>query len=197
MSFGVSPGDLVMFLKWLWRLGNILKNEATESFRRCARTYEEFAELATRMTQAISSNSTLQQDHFLQSMLHRTQETLGEYLDKIDEFRPYLEREKGVKNKQGEKSPKEGKGKKKKKKKDASSWLKPAFAKIDWTRHAGTLDQLRQDIQGQLTTLKHMIDLHRCVRFFTSLRATARSANMTLTAPGTSAISRSPYFQAC
>jgi hypothetical protein len=97
MSFGVSPGDPVMLLKWLRRISNTLKHEAMDSFRRCVRTYKGFAELLKHMSEVVGSTANLQSNPFVMSTLRRTEKKLQEYLSKVDEFRPYLERKKNRK----------------------------------------------------------------------------------------------------
>ncbi|KAK3942811.1 hypothetical protein QBC46DRAFT_447383 [Diplogelasinospora grovesii] len=132
MSFGFSPSDLVMLLKGLEKLAGILRKEAVESFRRCAKTYKRFNQLARHVDRFITDND-LQQNSTFRSTQRDIEKLLRSYFGKIEEFKPHLG-PKRVKNS-----------------------LRGAIAKIKWARHAGMLEQLRQDLESQLNILNTLI----------------------------------------
>jgi hypothetical protein len=137
MSFGVSPGDVVMFLNWLWDMADILKGKARESFRQCVKAHEALLPLVTLMEETINNNTDLHANADIRKVLCDTRESLRKYHKWIEKFNPYLG------------------------KRSRLDWWQRFLAKFRWVKHAGTLERLRRDIQWQTTMLKMMIDVAR------------------------------------
>jgi hypothetical protein len=128
MSFGVSPSDFVMLLKGLMRLAAILRGEALESFKRCARTYQTFAEVAKHLD-SFATGHDIQDSELLRHTLHDIEALLREYFGKIKDFQLFLGPRRVRRSFRG------------------------AIAKIKWSRHAKTLGDLRQDLETRMNTV--------------------------------------------
>lgn len=135
MSFGASPGDLVMAAKYLVTLAKTLKSEATDHFRHYADRFKMFAKLAKRMNNTIQGSDHLRQDPDIRDLQGDVEDSLLGCFSKIKEFKPFLWRRGGVPG------------------------LRRAIAKVRWTSQKGSLEQLHKDLKSKLGVLNMTITL--------------------------------------
>jgi hypothetical protein len=76
MSFGVSPGDVAMFLNWLWDMADILRGKARESFQRCVKAHEALLPLVRLMEETINNNTVLHTNAHIRKVLCATRKSL-------------------------------------------------------------------------------------------------------------------------
>ncbi len=122
-----------MLLKVLLKLSKILRHEAVDGFRQCAKTYKQFANLARDMNKRIEADPRLQEHEFLCDRRRDAERVLRDYFNKIQEFRPYLSAGR------------------------VRRTLCSVVPKIRWVRHASTFDGLRRDLEFQLGLINSFV----------------------------------------
>ena len=118
MSFGFSPGDIVMALRALHKGVMILKREAMDGYGLCVGTYMVFDRVASRFGKL----QKRQQDQDFQFLYSGLNQILGKFLRTIKEFEPFL-----GKNRQ-------------------RHLFRGAIEKFKWSSRIPELDKLAQDL---------------------------------------------------